>query len=255
MDNWREIYRLHAKLPAFRKRIANTHDIIREAMERIKNPYAAISFGKDSMAMLHLLLQHNPSMPMVWSDRGEEAELPATYPFVDQVLERYNINLQVIKPEMTMFEIYEVYGLPDIDEGVHRSIIKEINLVRAFARYTAENNIDGYFQGLRADESRGRLMFAKNYGPIFQRKKDGMTVCNPLLWWTARDIWAYIVTNDVPYHPEYDNNRFRDREQLRLSNWSGLYWAQEGRLVELRYYHPDLFRQLANRFPEVKSLV
>jgi phosphoadenosine phosphosulfate reductase len=255
MGDWREMYRLHAKLPAFKKRIAKSKKIIRDALERIKNPYAAISFGKDSMVLLHLLIQQKPDIPMVWSDRGEEAELPATYPFVEQVKQKYNINLHVIRPEMSMFEIYRQYGLPEIDEGVYRSIVKEINLVHTFGKYVRENSIDGYFQGLRADEARSRLMFAKRYGPLFERKRDGMTVCNPLLWWTARDIWAYIVAYDVPYHPEYDNDRFKSREQIRLSNWSGLYWAQEGRLAELRYYHPDLFDRLANEFPEVKSLV
>jgi len=254
-ESEREKYRLHAKLPVFKRRIEKTQQIIERAMAMIKNPYTAISFGKDSMVLMHLLIQHNPNMPMVWSDRGAEAELPATYPFIERVRDRYNLNLRIIKPEMSMFEIYRQYGLPEIDEGITKAIVKEINLVRTFARYVQENGVDGYFQGLRADESRGRLMFAKNYGVMFKRSKDNLVVCNPLLWWTARDIWAYIVINDIPYHPEYDNNKFRDREFLRLSNWSGLYWAQEGRIAELKYYHPELFEIFASKFPEVKQFV
>ena len=255
MDNWREMYRLHAKLPAFKKRVAKTEEIILQALDRIGNPYAAVSFGKDSMVMLHLIIQQKPDIPMVWSDRGEEAELPATYPFIELVKEKYGINLQVIKPEMSMFEIYRRHGLPEIDDGVTKSIVTEINLLRTFAKYIKDNGIDGYFQGLRADESHARLMMGACHGPIFERKKDGLTVCNPLLWWTGRDVWAYIVANDVPYHPEYDNDKFKSREDIRISNWSGLYMSRKGRMVDLKYYHPDLYQKLISEFPEVKSLV
>lgn len=254
-DDWREMYRLHAKLPAYKKRVAKTKEIIYQALKKINNPYAAISFGKDSMVMLHMLIQHRPNIPMVWSDRGEEAELPATYPFVEQVKRRYNINLQIIKPEMSIFEIYRRYGLPEINEGVTKAIVAKVNLLLPFAKFVKENNIDGYFQGLRADESKARRMMAASHGATFERKKDGLTVCNPLLRWTGRDIWAYIVANDVPYHPEYDNEKFNNREQIRLSNWSGLYMSRRGRMVDLKNNHPDLYQKLVGEFPEVRFFV
>lgn len=250
-----DLYRLHSRLPVFRRRLEKTREIIHDSMPQIERPYVSVSFGKDSMVLMHLLIQAVPDIPVVWSDRGEEAELPATYPLVDEVVRRYGINLQIIKPSMTMFEIYCRYGLPEIDDGASRIIVKEINLVMAFAEYARQNKNDGYFQGLRASESRGRMMMANSYGPIHHRKKDGMIVCNPLLRWTARDIWAYTVVNGLPYHPEYDNDKFKSREDIRLSNWSGLYMSRKGRMAELKYYYPDLFQRLVAEFPEVRSLV
>lgn len=256
MEEWeQEKYRLHSKLPAFKKRLAKTEDVIQRALSMIKNPYAAISFGKDSMVLMHLLIQHNPDMPMVWSDRGAEAELPATYPFIEQVRKKYNLNLNIIKPEMSMFDIYRRYGLPEVNDDIQKTIVTKINLILPFAKYVQENNIDGYFQGLRADESKGRHKMATKYGQLFERKKDGLIVCNPLLWWTGRDIWAYIIVNDIPYHPEYDNCRYKSREDVRISNWSGLYMSRKGRMAELKYYHPELYQKLVQEFPEVRRFV
>lgn len=251
----RELYRLHSKFPAHQKRVQKSQEIIREALTQMERPYAAVSFGKDSLVLMHMVIQERPDIPIVWSDRGLEAELPETYALIETLKEKYHINLVVLKPEISMFEIYRRYGLPEIDDHVSRLTVKEINLVWTFAKYTKETGSDGYFQGLRADESHGRTMMARKYGVLFTRKRDNFLTCNPLFWWTARDVWAYIVENKIPYHPEYDNTKFRSREEIRLSNWSGLFMSRKGRMVELKSLHPDLYQRLVNEFPEVRSLV
>ena len=34
--------------------------------------------------------------------------------------------------------------------------------------------------------------------------KFGLVKINPLLTWTRRDVWAFIVTHNVPYNPLHD---------------------------------------------------
>ena len=34
--------------------------------------------------------------------------------------------------------------------------------------------------------------------------KFGLVKINPLLNWTRRDVWAFIVTHNVPYNPLHD---------------------------------------------------
>ena len=34
--------------------------------------------------------------------------------------------------------------------------------------------------------------------------KFGLVKINPLLNWTRRDVWAFVVTHNVPYNPLYD---------------------------------------------------
>ncbi len=34
--------------------------------------------------------------------------------------------------------------------------------------------------------------------------KFGLVKVNPLLRWSHRDVWAYVVANDVPYNPLHD---------------------------------------------------
>ena len=34
--------------------------------------------------------------------------------------------------------------------------------------------------------------------------KFGLVKVNPLLYWTKKDVWKFIVSNDVPYNPLHD---------------------------------------------------
>lgn len=251
----RELYLLHSRTPGHQKKLRRTKEIILEALDKMKKPFVSVSWGKDSIVVAHLVWMEQRSVPMVWSDRGPEAELPETYPLVEEWKRRYNINLAVVVPEMTMFELYRKYGIPEISGGKTRAIIKEINLVRAIGNYARENGFDGRFMGIRADESKGRRKLGKFRGPLFFGETERMWICNPIIYWSARDVWAYIFANDLPYHPLYDHNKLRDREQTRLSNWSGVFDYQHGRLVELKMNYPDLFEWLVREFPEVKNYV
>ncbi|GGE47766.1 hypothetical protein GCM10011391_28170 [Pullulanibacillus camelliae] len=250
-----ETYMLHSRLPAFQKKVKLSFDIINKALKEMKNPYASISFGKDSIVLMHLLLQIAPDIDFVWSDRGLEAELPETYDYIEVIKSKYPINLTVIYPEMTMFEIYHKYGIPGIHRNADKTIVTKKCMIEPFEKYAKENQKDGYFQGVRADESASRIKMAKSYGHLFFRKRDKMWVANPLLGWSGRDIWAYIVSRDIPYHPEYDRDLYKgSREKVRISNWSGVFNAHLGRVADLKFNHPELYQKLVDEFPEVSTL-
>lgn len=75
----------------------------------------------------------------------------------------------------------------------------------------------------------------------------------PLAWWTARDVWAYLVSRSVPWHPIYD---YEDcgltREKNRNTGWLSTDGASEGRLIWLRRHFPEQWERLATEFPDVR---
>ena len=59
---------------------------------------------------------------------------------------------------------------------------------------------DSWITAIRADQSAHRAK-AKVVG---WDPKFGLVKVNPLLNWTRRDVWAFIVANRVPYNPLHD---------------------------------------------------
>ena len=110
--------------------------------------------------------------------------------------------------------------------------------------------------GLRAEENpntRGKL--ARYRGALFRSPGSDQWTCNPIINWLARDVWGYIVKHDLPYHPIYDQEKFRSREEIRISNWAGVPGRTTGRFVELKYHYPDLWQALTERYPEAGKYV
>lgn len=249
------MYQLCARLPSYKKKLRKSKEVAKEIINKAEKPFVSVSWGKDSIVVAHLLWRQNSDIQMIWSDRGEEGEYPETYNLVEKWKEKFKINLLSLKPEMSMFEIYHKYGIPEVTSDKTKDIVKNINLVQTIDHYAKQHQYDGRIMGLRIDESRGRAHLGKRKGPLFFSKAQQIWICNPIIYWTARDVWTYIVENDLPYHPLYDENQIKNREEIRLSNWSGVFDFQNGRVVELKMNHPELFEELAKKFPEVTRLV
>jgi phosphoadenosine phosphosulfate reductase len=71
---------------------------------------------------------------------------------------------------------------------------KIVPLRRALVGY------DAWITAIRADQSSHRAA-ARVVGVD---PKFGLIKINPLLNWSRRDVWAFIVTHNVPYNPLHD---------------------------------------------------
>jgi len=238
-------------------RIEHSESLIAEAMSQTPCWMVSVSFGKDSCVLCHLLISHYPQIPVVFSDRGLWAELPETYPLIDLWRKRWKINYQPVFPAQNMFELYaEIGGIPSVSAAGYRdhSIITRVNLIDPMEAYMRKHAIAGNFMGRRAEENpktRGRHL--KFRGPLHYNRTLNHLTCDPLAEWRAVDVWAYIVSRDLPYHPAYD--LADDRESARLSNWCGVVNVTKGRWAYLRRDYPELFEFFRTRYPEVARYV
>jgi phosphoadenosine phosphosulfate reductase len=86
--------------------------------------------------------------------------------------------------------------------------------------------------------------------------RDGSWKCCPLMGWTAKDVWAYIVSRRLPYNRRIYDAETHDqtRETIRNTGWLSTDGAAQGRIAWLRAHFPTEYRLLADEFPQVETL-
>lgn len=244
-------YMAHSRTRLFTKRV----DFAKREIEKVasNSPVVSVSFGKDSSCLAHvakLVLGDISMMHMACAH-----ELPGGES-VEEFFRGIG-TLNELPPLNTLAESIEwlkEVGLPhERDKAAHRAIVKERKKDRGIEWCNA-NGFESLCLGMRADESKNRKRLFCARGPTY-RIKSGITVCNPLAWWDSRDVWAYIVSNDIPWHPLYDAQVLGfTRERLRNGGWLYTDGANKGWIQWLRKSYPEQYEKLENEFPRVALL-
>jgi phosphoadenosine phosphosulfate reductase len=154
----------------------------------------ATAFGPEGCILLHLLAEIEPRVRVFNLDTGYL--FPETLELRDRIAERYRIEVEMIRPETTVAEYEARHGGPlyvtNSDQCCYDR--KIVPLRRALVGY------DAWITAIRAEQSPDRAA-APIVGPD---PKFSLVKINPLLRWTKRDVWAFIVTHKVPYNPLHD---------------------------------------------------
>jgi 3'-phosphoadenosine 5'-phosphosulfate sulfotransferase (PAPS reductase)/FAD synthetase len=237
------------KAPWLSRKVARADDVIAEWLEITdRRVYASISGGKDSLVACDLIRRTFPDCPFVWVNQGPLAEWPDCVELLES-LKGLGWNIVELCPPRSLLNLYRDYGLP-LEGTMTTGLDKKINAALMYGPindYQEGNNIQGYAWGLRK-ESKGRSMYLKSKGELYCRK-DGVWVCSPVGFWNTQDIWAYIDALKLPYAAIYDRDRMTVRNGPPIGT-TGVNW---GRLSDLRRYHPELFAQFVEAFPEVAN--
>jgi len=168
-------------------KVEQAKDIIRKALSQYSKPYIAFSGGKDSTCLLHLVLQQKPDITVVHWDFG-----PYKLPRVieNQILENAKkIGARDIR----------VYTSDEYQKGRNASKVFERNFFSKVIPELASQGYDCAFVGLRKEESCGRenrIDANRSLGLIEE--------VWPIQDWTWRDVWAYILENNLPYPDTYN---------------------------------------------------
>ncbi|HEY5881789.1 MAG TPA: phosphoadenosine phosphosulfate reductase family protein [Nakamurella sp.] len=237
--------------------------------------YVAFSGGKDSLVVVHLTLQAEPNVPVVFFDSG--LEYPETITYLDQVAEQLGIpdgiEIEPAVPDLlTLLIRTGTWGhhLPnrDFPDDVRTTLITQ-PAAQAHRRHGP-----GELWGVRASESdarrrlylaalnhhacgccrAGRRDRAKHGGVITRR--DGTTAFSPIWDWTDDDVWNYLARHRLPLNPVYDKLRLLgapDRA-LRLTSLLDAHPLRHGRAVWLRRGWPNVFTALQEALPRLSEL-
>jgi phosphoadenosine phosphosulfate reductase len=174
---------------------ATPQDVLRWAVETYSTRLTmATAFGPEGCIILHMLSEIDPSVRVFNLDTGYQ--FSETLQLRDKIAARYGIEVELVGADDSVAEYEAKNGGPlyvtNSDQCCNDR--KLVPLRRAVAGY------DAWISAIRADQSTHR---AKT-GVVGWDKKFELAKINPLINWSKRDVWAFIVTHDVPYNPLHD---------------------------------------------------
>lgn len=170
--------------------------LIRWSLEQGSQPICTTNFRPFEAVILHMVASQRPDIPVVWMDHGYNTD--ATYRFADALVKRLDLNLITYLPKRTRAHREAVEGLaPNIDDPRHTAFTEEVKL-EPFNRALRELAPDVWFTALRAEDTPERARMAS-----VSRNADGLLKIAPLLNWTARDLYQYLQTHDLPNEFDY----------------------------------------------------
>lgn len=155
----------------------------------------ATAFGPEGCLLIHMLAQIEPRVRIFNLDTGYQ--FPETLQLRDRIAERYGIEVELVGAAATVAEYEAANGGPVYTRDPDRCCRerKLLPLRRALVGY------DAWISAIRADQSAHRARASI----VGWDAKFNLMKVNPLLRWTRRDVWAFIVANDVPYNPLHNH--------------------------------------------------
>ena len=248
----------HAASRLFARRVDEARRAAVSAMER-GSLWVAVSGGKDSVALLHLVRSIDARVPAWHIDSGAE---PPHVPEVLDALAAIGLEVQTCRPEMSILDMLRITGaLGHVGETRrpgewHWSpgAWKQMLIEEPSDRITLAGGHVGHFDGVRADESRGRRTSFASRGATFV-DAHGFVTSRPLSGWTGTDSLAYAAAFELPIGQLYLDDIGADApERRRTGTMLGASAASHGRYADLRARHPQAWRELVRDFPHLAAL-
>ena len=156
----------------------------------------ATAFGAEGCCIIHMLAEIEPSVRIINLETGYQ--FPETLQLRESIKDRYGIEVEYVYPEQTVVEYEQEHGGP-----LYRIRPDQCCFDRKIR--PLKNAVVGYeawISAIRGDQTGDRKA-----ADIVQRdKKFGLIKFNPLLRWTKKDVWAFVVEHQVPYNPLHDQD-------------------------------------------------
>lgn len=179
--------------------------------------------GGEGMALLDMISRITDKVTVLTIDTG--FIFKETADFREEVMRRYKLPVEVLKPALTVEEQVERYGeqLRTCSPDLCCQIRKIEPLKRALQRY------DAWMTGIR------RVQTPQRAGTkvVAWEESYGAAKIAPLVHWTEEQVWDYNREHDVPVNPllhqgyksigcEPQTRPVHHDEDPRAGRWSGL---------------------------------
>jgi phosphoadenosine phosphosulfate reductase len=178
--------------------------------------------GGEGMALLDMVSKITDEVTVLTIDTG--FLFKETVEFREEVMRRYKLPLEVLRPRLTVEEQVERYGegMRTCSPDLCCRIRKVEPLQEALSRY------DAWMTGIRRVQTPQRA----NTRIVAWEERYGAAKIAPLAGWTDEQVWAYVEENDVLVNPllskgyksigcEPQTRPVHDDEDPRAGRWSG----------------------------------
>lgn len=186
------------------EKIERSLDVLAETWDRFDSPVLTCSFGKDSNTVAHLAHRSTANLgtraSLAFLDHGNHFE--ETWAVKEAFENRFDLAFETYEPESSYEALVEEYG-PLVNQrkpSLCCSTLKSRPMERMIDGH------DGWITGYRVDEGRGDDGESYDWRKDLQffEQKDEVVRINPIVHWTAEDVWDYHERHDLPYNDLYD---------------------------------------------------
>ena len=163
---------------------------IQQFNKQKKKMFVTSSFQTHSIPLIHLIGQIDPTIPIYFIDTG--FHFPESIAFKKDLARRYNLDVRDVRSEipklMQVNDRNEFYFTSDPDRCC------EINKTKPTSGIL--HHFDVWINGVRRDQNANRSTLK----PIEETSNNKLRY-HPMLEWTKKEIFQYIVKHNLPSHP------------------------------------------------------
>lgn len=191
--------------------ICEPTELVRQAIEKHDRIAVSWSGGRCSTVVLHMARQIRPDIMVFHTDHG--VLYPEISKFVRELSHAWKLNLFIVKPEKTFWEVTAEHGFPKMRRpaSIDRKV-KSVGIPKCCnelkhkpeKRFAREHSIDAFLTGLRVAEAQNRALGMRRSGQYHFPERLKAWKYYPIAFWTTRELNAYIQEHDVPISPIYE---------------------------------------------------
>jgi phosphoadenosine phosphosulfate reductase len=154
------------------------------------------SFQAEDMAVLHILRQRIPDVPVLFLDTGYHFQ--QTYEYRDRMAKEWSLHLVNVLPKQTVPEQESAFGILNQTDPTRCCQLRKVDPLLG-----ALEPFDVWFTGLRRQQSPTRRNLKKLE---LHRLPTGKTLWKVSLLadWSWERVWNYTNSNGISHLPQYD---------------------------------------------------
>jgi len=177
-------------------KLTAARESISTALQQGTAPCITCSFQAEDMAVLYLLLERLPDVPVLFLETGYH--FPEVYRYRDEMTARYNLNLVNVMPLETVAHQESNFGLLFQSQPDQCCKLRKVGPL-----FAALESYDVWFTGLRRVQSptRANLQVSDNF-PLPSGKQ--LRKVSPLADWDDQDVWTFARQHGIPLLPLYE---------------------------------------------------
>jgi phosphoadenosine phosphosulfate reductase len=158
------------------------------------NVALATGFGMEGCVLVSMLADIDKRARLFYLDT--DLLFPETYALRDQLEERYQIRFERRATNLSLPEQAELYG----ERLWERSPDQCCRLRKVMPLKAMLSALQAWITGIRRDQSPTRAMSRC----VERDTQFDLIKINPLVGWSAQDVWRYLKDNEVPYNALHD---------------------------------------------------